>query len=161
LARSTRRAMTRLNQNQARSSPDYSQPRRADGLNNRWLPGRFRLGMSIASYSRVVTYGPKIRAYCSHQLRLDRARRYAGRPVAVANQATQEGYRLVRGGRISALNSARGRNRLVDRKKASRNCLSRLALQCRGDWIRTSDLLNPIQEAWRANCLENAALCAT
>jgi hypothetical protein len=29
-------------------------------------------------------------------------------------------------------------------KKASRNCLLRLALRCRGDWIRTSDLLNPI-----------------
>jgi integrase len=32
---------------------------------------------------------------------------------------------------------------------------------CRGDWIRTSDLLNPIQEAWRANCPENAALFVT
>src|SRR5262249_62296447 len=31
-------------------------------------------------------------------------------------------------------------------KKARRNLLSRRALQCRGDWIRTSDLLNPIQE---------------
>jgi integrase len=29
---------------------------------------------------------------------------------------------------------------------------------CRGERIRTSDLLNPIQEAGRANCLENAAL---
>jgi hypothetical protein len=31
----------------------------------------------------------------------------------------------------------------------------------RGDWIRTSDLLNPIQEAGRAKCRENAALFAT
>jgi integrase len=31
----------------------------------------------------------------------------------------------------------------------------------RGDWIRTSDLLNPIQEAWRAKCSKNAAFFAT
>ena len=31
------------------------------------------------------------------------------------------------------------------RKGARRNSLLRRALQCRGDWIRTSDLLNPIQ----------------
>src|SRR5262249_27049622 len=29
-------------------------------------------------------------------------------------------------------------------KKASRNLSFRLALRCRDDWIRTSDLLNPI-----------------
>src|SRR5690349_16515764 len=28
----------------------------------------------------------------------------------------------------------------------------------RGDWIRTSDLLNPIEEAWRANSSENTSL---
>src|SRR5262245_59183062 len=29
---------------------------------------------------------------------------------------------------------------------------------CRGDWIRTSDLLNPIQGVWRAKLSENASL---
>jgi hypothetical protein len=29
---------------------------------------------------------------------------------------------------------------------------------CRGDWIRTSDLLNPIQEAWSVNSSENTSL---
>jgi hypothetical protein len=28
----------------------------------------------------------------------------------------------------------------------------------RGDWIRTSDLLNPIQGVWRGNLSENASL---
>src|SRR6516164_4348861 len=32
------------------------------------------------------------------------------------------------------------------KEKARRNSLLRRALRCRGDWIRTSDLLNPIQE---------------
>src|SRR5215470_14055381 len=30
--------------------------------------------------------------------------------------------------------------------------------ECRGDWIRTSDLLNPIQEVWRVNSSENMSL---
>ena len=34
--------------------------------------------------------------------------------------------------------------RRVARKKGRRNLLLRQPLQCRGDWIRTSDLLNPI-----------------
>jgi hypothetical protein len=33
----------------------------------------------------------------------------------------------------------------VSIKKPRRNLLSQRGLQCRGDWIRTSDLLNPIQ----------------
>jgi hypothetical protein len=43
-------------------------------------------------------------------------------------------------------------------KKDRRNSLSQRALQCWGDWIRTSDLLNPIQEAWRVNRSENTSL---
>jgi hypothetical protein len=62
------------------------------------------------------------------------------------NQAAEEGYRVVRNGRISARNSAPGVGTSPqDAKKARRNLLSRRALRCRGDWIRTSDLLNPIQ----------------
>jgi hypothetical protein len=32
------------------------------------------------------------------------------------------------------------------------------SLKCRGDWIRTSDLLNPIQEVRRVNSAENTFL---
>src|SRR5262245_25744896 len=35
------------------------------------------------------------------------------------------------------------------KNKARRNLLSRRALRCRGDWIRTSDLLNPIKAVSR------------
>ena len=41
----------------------------------------------------------------------------------------------------------------VAKRKARRNSLLCLAFRCRGDWIRTSDLLNPIQHA--------LATCAT
>ena len=45
----------------------------------------------------------------------------------------------------------------VDKKKDSLTTgVSESA--CRGDWIRTSDLLNPIQEVWRVNSSENTAL---
>jgi hypothetical protein len=40
-------------------------------------------------------------------------------------------------------------------QKARRNFLLRRALRCRGDWIRTSDLLNPIQEATHPNSVSN------
>src|SRR5262245_25535078 len=44
-------------------------------------------------------------------------------------------------------------------KEATRqNLKSWRVLQCRGDWIRTSDLLNPIQGVSRVNCSENTAL---
>jgi hypothetical protein len=35
---------------------------------------------------------------------------------------------------------------IPSKRKPCRNSLSRQGLLCRGDWIRTSDLLNPIQE---------------
>jgi hypothetical protein len=35
---------------------------------------------------------------------------------------------------------------LQPKKEARHNFLLRQALRCRGDWIRTSDLLNPIQQ---------------
>ena len=102
--------------------------------------------MSIASYSRNVISGPRCALDArtnSEWIPLGRA---AGRRGAATNQAAQEGYRVVRNGRISARNSAPGVGTSPqDVKKASRNLLSRLALQCRGDWIRTSDLLNPIR----------------
>ena len=85
--------------------------------------------------------------------------RTAGGTGAATNQAAEEGFRAVRNDRISARNSAPGVGTSPqDAKKASRNLLSRLALQCRGDWIRTSDLLNPIQEVRRVNSAENTFL---
>src|SRR5262249_50683307 len=52
---------------------------------------------------------------------------------AATNQAAEEGYRVVGNGRISARNSAPGvGTSSQDAKKASRNLLSLLALQCRG-----------------------------
>jgi hypothetical protein len=41
--------------------------------------------------------------------------------------------------------------------KARHNFLLRRALRCRGDWIRTSDLLNPIQELTQPNRLTQKA----
>src|SRR5262249_61021032 len=52
---------------------------------------------------------------------------------AATNQAAEEGYRVVRNGRISACNSAPGVGTSPqDAKKASRNLLSRLALRMSG-----------------------------
>jgi hypothetical protein len=65
----------RLNRIQARSSTDCSQPRRRNGLINCGLPRKFRVGMSIASCSRAVTYGPQVRACCSRQRGVDPTRR--------------------------------------------------------------------------------------
>ena len=85
--------------------------------------------------------------------------RTAGRMGAATNHAAEAGYRVVRNGRISARNSAPGVGMSPKmEKKASRDWLLRLALQCRGDWIRTSDLLNPIQEVRRVNSSENTFL---
>jgi hypothetical protein len=66
---------------------------------------------------------------------------------------------VVRNGQISARNSAPGVGTGSKMgKKASRNWLLRLALQRRGDWIRTSDLLNPIQCCeWEGQLLRDAA----
>ena len=115
--------------------------------------------VSIASYSRNVTYGPRCVLDARTNSEWIPLGRTAGRMGAATNQAAEEGYRLVRNGRISARNSAPGVGTSPQgAKKASRKLFSRLALQCRGDWIRTSDLLNPIQEAWRAKCRKNAAL---
>jgi hypothetical protein len=38
--------------------------------------------------------------------------------------------------------------------------LSRLALRCRGDWIRTSDLLNPIQAVTTSKTAEKTSISA-
>jgi hypothetical protein len=101
------RGRARLNRNQARSSTDCSQPRRRDGPINRGLPQSFRVGTSIASCSRAVTYGPKCVLAARTNSGWTPLGGTAGRMVAAANQAAQAGYRMVRDGRISALNSAR------------------------------------------------------
>jgi hypothetical protein len=54
---STRRA--RLSRDQARSSTDYSRPRRRAGPMDRGVARNFWVGMSIVSCSRTVTYGPR------------------------------------------------------------------------------------------------------
>src|SRR5262249_36697650 len=109
----------RLSRNQARSSTDCSHPRRTDGQINRGLPRKFRVGMSIASCSRAVTYGSNARLLLA--------------PTWGVNQAGREGYRMGRGRRISALNSARWSERVPRwEKKASRNWLLRLAFRMSG-----------------------------
>src|SRR5262249_40868034 len=102
-------------------------------LVNRRAPPRVQGRVSIASYSRNVTYGPRwvldartnsdwIPLGCT-----------AGKVGAATNQAAEEGYRVVRNGRISARNSAPGVGTSPqDAKKASRNLLSRLALRMSG-----------------------------
>jgi hypothetical protein len=59
---------------------------------------------------------------------------------------------------IDGFNGTPVRTSPQDAKKASRDNKFRLAFECRGDWIRTSDLLNPIQEAWRVKSWKNAAI---
>src|SRR5262249_40620730 len=93
----------RLSRNQARTSTNCSHPRRTDGQIDRGLPRKFRVGMSIASYSRAVTYGSIARLLLA--------------PTWGVNQAGREGYRMVRDARISALNSARWSERLPRWKK--------------------------------------------
>jgi hypothetical protein len=44
------------------------------------------------------------------------------------------------------------------RKKPAGTCCPDWPCECRGDWIRTSDLLNPIQGEWRVNSSENTSL---
>jgi hypothetical protein len=101
----------------------------------------------MARYSRNVTYGPRCVLDARTNSEWIPLGRTAGGMGAATNQAAKEGYRVVRNSRISARNSAPGVGTSPqDAKKVSRNLLSRLALQCRGDWIRTSDLLNPIQQ---------------
>src|SRR5262249_46661311 len=68
-----------------------------------------------------------------------------GRLGAATNQAADQGYRIVRNGQISARNSAPGSERAPKmRKRPVGTCCPDLPCECRGDWIRTSDLLNPI-----------------
>ena len=100
----------RLNRNQARSSTDCSHPRRTNGQINRGLPRKFRVGVSIASCSQAVTYGSNARLMLA--------------PTRGVNQACREGYRMVRGGRISALNSARGSERVPRWKKVQTQLLA-------------------------------------
>src|SRR5262249_6253543 len=85
-------------------------------------------------YSRNVTYDPRCVLDARSNSEWIPLGRTAGRMGAATNQAAEEGYRIVRKGRISARNSAQGVGTSPqDAKKASRNVLSRLALQCRGD----------------------------
>jgi hypothetical protein len=117
------------------------------------LPNPSSARVSIASYPRNVTYDPRCVLGCRIKLEVDPARSYGWQEGAATNQAAEEEYRVVRNGRVSARNSAPGVGTSPqDTKKARRNFLLRRALQCRGDWIRTSDLLNPIQEAIQRNC---------
>jgi hypothetical protein len=133
----------RLSRNQARSSTDCSHPRRTDGQIKRGLPRKFRVGKSIASCSWAVTYGSNARLLLA--------------PTRGVNQAGREGYPMVQGGRISALNSARWSERVPrwKRRPAATGCCDWHS-ECRGDWIRTSDLLNPIKTVYRPKLPESA-----
>src|SRR5262249_856305 len=72
----------------------------------------------------------------------------AGRMGAATNQGAEEGYRMARDGRISARNSALWSECLPTAKKRPVGTLCpNWPFVCRGDWIRTSGPLNPIQGA--------------
>src|SRR5262249_25579952 len=130
---SIRGAIARLSRNQARSSTDRSRPRRSDCLINRGAAPQAQGRVSIASYSRNVTYGPKGVLDARTNSKWIPLGHTGGRMGAATNQAAEEGNRVVRNGRISARNSAPGVGTSPqDAKKASRNLLSRLALRMSG-----------------------------
>src|SRR5262245_15646795 len=87
----------------------------------------------MASRSRKVAYG----TLCVLDARTNSGWVPLGgtaeRMGAATNQGAEEGYWVVRGGRISARNSAPGVGMSPDgEKKANRNLLSRLALRMSG-----------------------------
>jgi len=98
----------RLSRNQARSATDCSRPRRRDGLIDQRAAAQVQARVSIASYSRNVTYGPRCVLDARTNSEWIPLGRTARRMGAATNQAAEEGYRLVRNGRISARNSAPG-----------------------------------------------------
>jgi hypothetical protein len=98
----------RLNRNQARSATDCSRPCRRDGLINRRAAPQVQGRVSKASYSRNVTYDPRCVLDARTNSKWISHGRAAGRMRAATNQAAEEGYRVVRNGRISARNSAPG-----------------------------------------------------
>jgi hypothetical protein len=119
--------------NQARSSTNCSRPRRRDCLINRGAAPQVHGRVSIASYSRNVTYGPKGVLDARTNSEWIPLCRTAGRRGAATNQAAEEGNRVVRNGRISDRNSAPGVGTSPqDARNASRNLLSRLALRMSG-----------------------------
>ena len=123
----------RRSRNHARSATVCSRPRRRDGLSNRRAAPQVQGRVSIASYSRNVTYGPRCVLDARTNSEWIPLGGTAGRMGAVTNQAAEEGYLVVRNGRISARNSAPGVGTSPqDTKKASRNLLSRLALRMSG-----------------------------
>jgi hypothetical protein len=148
----------RLSRNQARPSTDCSRPRRRDCLINRGAAAQAQGRVSIASYSRNVTYRPR----CVLDARTDSEwtplGRTAGRMGAATNQAAEEGYRVVRNGRISDRNSAPGVGTSPqDAIKASRNLLSRLALRMSG---REDSNLRPPEPHSRRLSVKKAAQAA-
>src|SRR5262245_30004138 len=98
----------RLSRNQARSATDCSRPRGRDGLSNWRAAPQVQRRVSIASYSRNVTYGPRCVLDARTNSEWIAFGRTAVRMGAATNQAAEEGYRVVRNGRISAHNSAPG-----------------------------------------------------
>src|SRR5262245_34034027 len=98
----------RLSRNQARSATDCSRPCRGDGLINRRAAPQVQGRVSIASYSRNVTYDPRRVLDARTNSEWVPHGRTAGRKSAATNSAGEEGYRVVRNGRISARNSAPG-----------------------------------------------------
>src|SRR5262249_442392 len=136
----------RLTKNQARSATDCSRPRRRDGLINRRAAPQVQGRVSMASYSRNVTYDPRCVLDARTNSEWIPLGRTAGRMGGATNHAAEEGYRVARNGRISARNSAPGvGTSSQDEKRPVGTCCPDWPCECRGDWIRTSDLLNPIQ----------------
>jgi hypothetical protein len=96
--------------------------------------------VSMPSRSGKVAYGTK----CVLDPRTNRERislgPYRGEDGSSHESGCRARARIVENGEISAHNSSQRVGTSPKRGKKARR-----ALRCRGDWIRTSDLLNPIE----------------
>ena len=141
---STRGAL--LSWNQARSSAIRSRPRHRDGLINRGAAPQVQGRVSMASYSRNVTYGPR----CVLDARTNS---HGSRSAVLLAGWEQPRIKLPRKGigwygTVESLPATLplGLERVPKmRKRPAGTSCPDWPCECRGDWIRTSDLLNPIQ----------------
>src|SRR5262249_28305228 len=135
----------RLNRNQARSSTDCSHPRRRDGLINWRLPRRFKValrwqavpGKLLMAHSAGLMLAPtrgRSRSAVRHrgleQPRIKVPRQGIGCYGAVES--------------LPATLPVGSECVLTANKRPVGTLCPNWPFVCRGDWIRTSDLLNPI-----------------
>ena len=149
-----------LTRNQARSATDCSRPCRRDGLINRRTAPQVQGRVSIESCSRNLTYDPRyvFDARTNSECGSRTVVRLAGweQPCIKRPRKGIGWY-----GTVQCLPATLplGSERAPKiRKRPVGTCCPDWPCECRGDWIRTSDLLNPIQEVRRVNSSENTSL---